>query len=207
MVQKDKGFVGSLILLALALLIAGYFLFSSMSSTKQDTPLNQTSDQADSQITPNQQPFSDTRADIPSNWAKNIIGKPLEISFYTPREFTVEKDGQGSETWSVNIISPDKLQLALCVGCQLTSSIKTCGNSSAEPEKYLCETKLNREFRNGSYSLEVFKKSNGENFAQITGGVYKDSGENVPLRVTTEDNRMPSKQELETLDIIISSIR
>lgn len=132
-------------------------------------------------------------------WKTYTTGKPLNINFSAPQDFTVEyiyEDKDTSKTWGVNILTDKGGNMLLCTGCDFTSS---------DCREYKCTVKKTEKLDNGYYNVNVYK-SNENQLADIIGSINKNIEFGVELMITTDDNHVPTAEEYAIIDTILNSV-
>ncbi len=195
MQRRQKGFTFILLPLIILFVVAGgYFLYRNYNQTNSDLLIKPSQNES--------LPKTTVLRDTPAGWTNYTTKDPLAITFQIPKSFSIKTDSQSE----VVINSSDGYEMYLCTGCMLNTSIARCGNQSGPDEEFKCDISNKKVISDhASYSVYTFKDS--QKFAEIVGVVYKEDGTDLPLSITSSDNRTPTTEDFSVFDTILTSIR
>lgn len=202
--QKPWVVIGLTLLVLLLLGTTGFFAYQNHQLKKQVGKTQPSSIPTDYIPTPTTVTLKLTPSPVqtkpPEGWVKHAVEKLLNISFYTPKDYEINSEKTDSGTWSVNVVFDNGMKLTLCVGCQLTQSIQLCGMQNE-----FCQEVSRYTLPNNGHII-VNNKKGTDKFAEITGVVYKKTGEDIAVHIGKEDEDKLSEELIETIILILSSI-
>lgn len=135
-------------------------------------------------------------------WQDVKTNPPFDISLKTPTNWQFEKQ-QENETkdWGITLISPDKLIISLCIGCQDTYTISLCG---------LINDKCRYENRyqisnNSTFDILV----NNDTDQVVLSGLIKEKspGGIITIRAHNPDNKTLTEEQLSLIWKISLSVK